>query len=127
MSRKVLRGGLGETIVVTRDEKPEAAPVRLTTALHGQAPQKWFRVVARRARGELALIAVGSTRQEVLEAARANAAEVPADTRTLLLEQWQGGLLKGCWVRCPAARNELPAMPARRPRRRIGRSVAPGR
>jgi hypothetical protein len=81
-----------------------------------------FRVLAERPEGGEALVCLGSTREEALEAARVLIAELPTDVRRLRLEEWQGGTFAGRWQRHPCRESELPPLPWRRPRRRKGRN-----
>lgn len=124
MRKKHLRSGLGGEVVGTREvsARPEPAAVRLTTALHGERPRQWFRVIARLDEGGTALVAVGGSAGEVLALARANAAELPDGTVALHVEEWVGGLLRGVWTRRRCDRNHLPAIPGAR--KRGGRRAA---
>jgi hypothetical protein len=123
MRKKHLRGGMDSSVVgVREDVRPEPAATRLTTALHGERPRQWYRVIARLEVGGTALVAVGGSLGEVLAVARDNAAELPDGTAALHLEEWVGGLLRGFWTRRRCDRNQLPGIPGARKR---GRRTAP--
>jgi len=95
-------------------------PVRLRTCLHLGAARLSahdFRVLARLADGNYALVCLGATRRDVVAAARAAAWRFP-NAVSLLLQQWVGGRGRGRWQTLPLRRGELPIRSGRGLRRR---------
>jgi hypothetical protein len=81
-------------------------------AVHG------FRVLARLADGDTALVCLGASRQEVVAAARARLAGLARTAVRLHVQQWVGRIGSGRWENLRPHRGELQLPRRRTPRRR---------
>jgi hypothetical protein len=107
--------------------RADTEPVRLRTRMHlaGALPgTHGFRVVARLADGDSALVCLGASRQEVIAAARPKVAGLARFAVSLRVQQWVGGLGSGRWQDLRPHRGELELPRRRMPRRR--RERVPG-
>jgi hypothetical protein len=106
--------------------RADTEPVRLRTRMHlaGALPAvHGFRVVARLADGDSALVCLGASRHEVVAAARAKAAGLARFAVSLHVQQWVGGLGSGRWHDLRPHRGELELPRRRAPRRRREREL----
>jgi len=123
MARFAYRSGIGSEIITpTTTVKADDATSRRTTRIHlacADDDSSSWRVMARLREGEDVLLCVGMTRQEaaLLAKARVSGGDAPEGTVRLVLEHWQGGKLSGRWVEVRPAKEELPRLPRREPRR----------
>lgn len=101
--------------------RADTEPVRLRTRMHlaGALPATHgFRVVARLADGDSALVCLGASRQEVVAAARARMSVLARFAVSLRVQQWAGGFGPGSWQDLRPHRGELELPRRRTPRRR---------
>jgi len=101
--------------------RADTEPVRLRTRMHlaGVRPAvHGFRVLARLADGDTALVCLGASRQEVVAAARAKLAGLARAAVGLHVQQWVGRLGSGRWENLRPYRDELELPRRRAPRRR---------
>jgi hypothetical protein len=106
--------------------RTDTEPVRLRTRMHlaGVRPAtNSFRVLARLTDGDIALVCLGASRQEVIAAARTKLAALTRYAVSVHLQQWVGGLASGHWRSLRPQRGELEMPRQRAPRRRRQRML----
>ena len=106
--------------------RADSEPVRLRTRMHlaGAVPAAHgFRVLARLADGDTALVCLGASRQEVVAAARAKLAGLARRVVSLHVQRWAGRLGSGRWENLRPRRGELELTRHREPRRRRAGTV----